>query len=146
MLRFVRMALLGVTKEEVKYSNMISRAKPEGLRYEDMRVLKQEVRRHFGLRCLSLAGAGLTAWAVPGLGPGLATVLPKATAFAFSYRLCTLPLILSFESLAKEICEKRDLPNHPELLRPEQSIRKDIQAINQDLRRASGKPPSKPSS
>ena len=150
MLRYVRMALLGVTKEEVKYTNMISRAKPEALMYEDVATLRKEVRRNFGLRALSLLGAGVTAWAVPGVGPGLSTLRPKATAFLLSYRLFTLPITLSFESLSEQICLKRDLSNRPELLRPLQSFKQDLQSINKDARRVSptgfsGKPPSKPS-
>lgn len=144
------MVLLGVTKEEVKYTNMISRAKPEALMYEDVTTLRKEVRRNFGLRFLSLLGAGVTAWAVPGLAPGLPTLLPKAAAFFLSYRLFTLPITLSFESLSEGICLKRDLSNRPELLRPLQSFKQDLQSINKDARRVSptgfsGKPPSKPS-
>lgn len=144
------MLALGVGKEEVKYTTMVSRAKPEAFTYEDMRRLRQEVRRSFTLRGLGFLGAGMTAWAVPVLGPGVSLILPKLAAFFFSYRLFTLPVTLHFEAFAERLCIKRDLENHPELLRPVQTMLEDVRDINKDAKRVSstgltGRTPKPPS-
>ncbi|CAG9326117.1 unnamed protein product [Blepharisma stoltei] len=118
-MKSIKAILLGMPSRELKeYIPVISRVKKGVLSEEESYQMSKLMKKNVMLKFISLPISVSVGYFIPVPPDFTSPLLAKIVASFFSYRILTVPYTMHTFEYIKEIVNKYDLRNNPELLNP----------------------------